>query len=514
MQCSGREALGLQASEMFGRSTAEVNVFGALVVFALAFVLHRNNLDNALLGWDAYATIIASRIETSADWWGTFAEVMMDGRLQVGDFYRPVGNLFIALDHAVWGLEPFGYQLTNLVLWSLSAALVFLFARRLLGAGALLGPVVVVVFYILHPAVLSILAFAARRTETLQIVFILLTLICLPVSADERKTPRHLLAGLFAALAVASKETGIIVLPLAFLHQMLVLERAAVVHRTTAAFRAVVPAVVLVAGVLAARLAVVGGMGGYHAAASMSLLERLVTFAPKYLQTVVVTGTLGRSPAATLFFVAIMLTLVALLAWLIVASRRWTQDQRCRVVGLGAVGAFWVLGQVGLACMSFQFSPRYVVGMVLGLALILGALAQGIWITRMTTGVTSRPVLAFATVLMAMATLPGLAGSTLWHDYPGFAEASKIQKRGLQVLAEQMRRHPPQRPTTITVPRQVGIMDGAVDHAWMLSPWGLQAWLEMSFPDTPVQVGLNNNIGQSRSHWNLVLTPGNPAEDR
>jgi hypothetical protein len=53
----------------------------------------------------------------------------------------------------------------------------------------------------------------------------------------------------------------------------------------------------------------------------------------------------------------------------------------------------------------------------------------------------------------------------------------------------------------------VGIMDDAVDHAWMLSPWGLQAWLEMSFPDTPMKVGLNTNAAPSRSHWNLVLFP-------
>lgn len=497
---------------MFGRSTARVNMLGAVLVFAAAFVLHIDNLDNALLGWDAYATIIASRIESSADLWGTFSEVMMNGRLPFGDFYRPVGNLFIAFDHAIWGLEPFGYQLTNLALWSLSASLVFLFARRLLGEGAILGPVVAAVFYILHPAVLSILSFAARRTETLQIVFILLALVSLPVSEGERSTPRHLLAGLFAALAVGSKETGIIVLPLAFIHQLLMLEHTTVFGRAIAAYRAVVPAGVLVAGVLGTRLGVIGGMGGYHMAPSMSFFERLVTFSPSYLQTVAVTGMPGRLSAAGFLFLAILLVLVSVVIWLFLASRRWTQVQRWRVVALGAVGIFWLLCQVGLACMSFQFSPRYVVGMVAGLALVLAALVEGIWITRKVIGATTRPVLTFAAASMAVAMMPGLAGSTLWYDYPGLAEASWIQKGELRALADAMRINPPQRRTTITVRRQVGIMDDAVDHAWMLSPWGLQAWLEMSFPDTPIQVGLNNNARQSRSHWNLVLIPGGPDD--
>lgn len=496
---------------MFGRSTTMVNALGALFVFAAAFVLHIDNLDNALLGWDTYATIIASRIESSADLWGTFSEVMMDGRLPFGDFYRPVGNLFIAFDHAVWGLEPFGYQLTNLSLWSLSALLVFLLGRRLLGEGAILGPVVAVVFYILHPAVLSILSIAARRTETLQIIFILLTLVSLPVSEGERRVPRHLLAGLFAALAVGSKETGIIVLPLAFIHQFLTFERTAVFGRTIAAFHAVVPAGVLIAAVLLARIPVIGGMGGYHMAAPTSLVERLVAFLPSYLQTVAVTGTPGRSSAAGFLFFAVLLALVSVTVWLFLASRGWTQGQRRRVVGLGAVGVFWLLMQIGLACMSFQFSARYVVGMVAGLSLVLAALVEGIWITRTIMGATTRPVLAFsAAASMAVAMLPGLAGSTLWYDYPGIAEASRIQKSELQALTEEIRLRPPRFRMRITVRRQVGITDDAVDHAWMLSPWGLQAWLEMSFPDTPIQVGVSTNAGQSRSHWNLVLVPGDP----
>lgn len=42
-----------------------VNAWGALLVFAAVFLLH---LDNALLGWDSYATIIAGRIES----WASF----------------------------------------------------------------------------------------------------------------------------------------------------------------------------------------------------------------------------------------------------------------------------------------------------------------------------------------------------------------------------------------------------------------------------------------------------------
>jgi hypothetical protein len=251
-------------------------------------------------------------------------------------------------------------------------------------------------------------------------------------------------------------------------------------------------------------------MGGYHMAASMSLAERLLTFSPKYLQTVAVTGAPGRSSAAGFLIFAILLGLVSVAVWLFLTSRRWTRSQRRRVIGLGAIGVFWLLGQVGLACMSFQFAPRYVVGMVAGLSLVLAALVEGIWITWTIVAATKRPVIASAAALTAVSMVPGLAGSKLWYDYPGLAEASRIQKNELQALSEEIRMHPPRYGKRITVRRQVAILDDAVDHAWMLSPWGLQAWLDMSFPDTPIKVGVSTNARQSQSHWNLLLVPRDP----
>jgi hypothetical protein len=240
----------------------------------------------------------------------------------------------------------------------------------------------------------------------------------------------------------------------------------------------------------------------------------MAAFWQMYLQTVAVTGAPSHSTAAGTISVLILLALVSVLIWLFRVSQSWGQEQRRRVIGLGAVGLFWLLGQIVLACMSFQFSPRYVVGMVAGLALILAALAEGISITRGIAHARRGPALALAAATLVLAMMPGLAGSTLWYGYPALAEASRIQKRELQVLADEIRTRPPQNPVAITVRRQVGITDKAVDHAWMLSPWGLQAWLEMSFPDTPYHISRNNKARPSRSHWNLVLIPGELERSR
>jgi hypothetical protein len=141
---------------------------------------------------------------------------------------------------------------------------------------------------------------------------------------------------------------------------------------------------------------------------------------------------------------------------------------------------------------------------------MLAALVEGILITRTIVTATKFPASAFAAALVAASMVPGLAGSKLWYDYPGIAEASRIQKNGLRALSAEIRKHPRQYGKRISVQRQVAILDDAVDHAWMLSPWSLQAWLEMSFPDTPIKVGVSTNARQSKSHWNLILVSGEP----
>src|SRR6185503_4024738 len=63
--------------------------------------------------------------------------------------YRPLTALSYAIDHAVWGLAPVGYHLTNLLLWALTAIVVDAFASRRLSAGPALAATLL---YVAHPA--------------------------------------------------------------------------------------------------------------------------------------------------------------------------------------------------------------------------------------------------------------------------------------------------------------------------------------------------------------------------
>ena len=125
-----------------------------LVIAGGAMVVQRGVLETSLLGYDGYVAILTSRVRNLADFVGTFTEVMMDGRLWAGDFYRPMGNLFLAFDYAVWGIDPFGYQLTSLLLWGATVGLLYALMRKMLGSNAWLGATLAVLFFALNAAAL------------------------------------------------------------------------------------------------------------------------------------------------------------------------------------------------------------------------------------------------------------------------------------------------------------------------------------------------------------------------
>ncbi len=154
-------------------------LFGAtvLVVFA-CFV---PDLRNALLGWDdaGYITenVRIRALSGSTVYWA-FTEFHCN-------YWAPLTWLSLALDYAVWGLDPVGYHLTNDILHALNAGMVFLVARRLLLARAVVGDAghadepgallasaaLSAVFFGIHPLRVESVAWAAERKDVLSVGF-------------------------------------------------------------------------------------------------------------------------------------------------------------------------------------------------------------------------------------------------------------------------------------------------------------------------------------------------------
>jgi tetratricopeptide (TPR) repeat protein len=139
----------------------------------------------------------------------------------------PVTWLTLGADYAVWGMNPFGYHLTNLLLHAAAAVVVYFVSRRLLGlampdsapGARRLGAAAAALFFALHPLRVESVAWITERRDLTSGLFFFLTILAY-LKAHERppavRTGWRLAALGLAALALASKSI-VMGLPLALL---------------------------------------------------------------------------------------------------------------------------------------------------------------------------------------------------------------------------------------------------------------------------------------------------------
>jgi protein O-mannosyl-transferase len=121
--------------------------------------------------------------------------------------YFPLTYTSFYLERGLWGLNPAGYHLINLLLHAANALLVWQVLARLRVPGAWLAGAI----FALHPVQVESAAWVTERKNVLMGVFFLLTLLLWIKSIDEQdKSPRrfYVLALVFYALALSAQVTA------------------------------------------------------------------------------------------------------------------------------------------------------------------------------------------------------------------------------------------------------------------------------------------------------------------
>jgi 4-amino-4-deoxy-L-arabinose transferase-like glycosyltransferase len=318
------------------------------------------------------------------------------------EYYRPVAFVSHALDWTVWGAEPFGYHLTNVLLHTGSTLLVWVLGRRLLDGAA---PVVAALLFALHPASHEAVYWIAARFDLLATFFTLLALWCL-----SGRTMGGRIAGWAAfGLALLSKESAISLLIIAPAWDVVVERRD---WRTTA--RRLVPLLAVAAACLVVRslgtdVAATGGsrrlgkmillalaLGGVLAAAwwrdrsstgpaSSTVVERGTPGGVAFFAFIVLAGLFGVAMGAVLWLPA-------------------TSAQAAEKLGFVAYVAFYSLTPLVTPSPSpLWFSPSSPLDALPGLiALTLAGSALAVWRRE----IASRPHVLFLLVLVGAALLP------------------------------------------------------------------------------------------------------------
>ena len=136
-------------------------------------------------------------------------------------YYRPFINLTYWLDYRLWGMQASGFRVTNIIFHLISCFLVFRLTEKIVNEknAAFLSTLL----FALHPVNTESVAWVVSRNNILVTIFILISLLFY-INGQEKDSPAaRYLAVLSFGCALFSKEFGVMVLPVIFLYNRLLM---------------------------------------------------------------------------------------------------------------------------------------------------------------------------------------------------------------------------------------------------------------------------------------------------
>jgi len=418
-------------------------------------------LDADFVGTDTLPAIVASQVHSLSDFLGLWTQPLMAGTdfvVSQAVFYRPIASLSFALDAALWGVNPVGYHVTNVLLQVAATVLAYCVLRslRLAWPSALVGAALVG----FHPTMVTAVPVIARRYDALSaaLLFGSLALLC---RGRQRWTTVAAVA-LFVA-ALLAKESAFAAIPLLPLILFAAwFDPDSSTHPSLNAYIwRVLPFVV--AGVVAfgVRYLILGALGGHHDVDIFTpnfeeyrvMLDRYVLFLFWPFRELY--------PERTIGWAALILASVLVLA----LALRFAGTRTRVLVGVGLAwtigfGAFFIL-------LRHIAGPWYMYYPLLGLALAVGAAAEGVWWTlrrRVGAEVLATGVLG---VFAAVYTLGSLATSPLvrpWDEWHQAGEVMREYLAGIQTCTSDI-----PSGTSVTLWNSPALFDDGSDESELLA---------------------------------------------
>ena len=206
-------------------------VFPGAIVAIVTFLVYLPALSNGFVSWDdgryVYENQNIRSLDLSFLWWTLTSVVLAN--------WHPITLISYGIDYAIWGLNPRGYHLTNIIFHAFNVLLVFILTLRLAGLtmprdtkektafglvskGALIAAAVAALFFGLHPLRVESVVWVSERKDVLCAFFFLLSLLSYfeYVRATSKKALFYGATLLFFILALMSKPMAI-TLPLVLL---------------------------------------------------------------------------------------------------------------------------------------------------------------------------------------------------------------------------------------------------------------------------------------------------------
>jgi len=211
--------------ESVGRISGRLRYLLPSLVALITFVVFSPALRNGFVNWDDLETLVENEnfrgLSLSHLRW-------MFTTFHLGH-YQPLSWLTFSLDYLLWGMNAFGYHLTNILFHSANAVLFYFLTLRLLAVAAptskitllKLGAGFSALLFAIHPLRVESVAWATERRDVLSAFFLLLTVLCYLKAASSEMNhkgarPWMIMSTALYVLSLLAKATGM-TLPLVLL---------------------------------------------------------------------------------------------------------------------------------------------------------------------------------------------------------------------------------------------------------------------------------------------------------
>jgi tetratricopeptide (TPR) repeat protein len=174
----------------------------ALIIMA-GFASFWPALSNGFVLWDDPAYILENQLAHTLSWANTkriFSTYILGN-------YQPLTILSFSLEHYFFGLDPFPYHLTNIILHAANAVLVYLLIMRLCARAPI--AILTTLLFTVHPMRVESAVWVTERKDVLFAFFYLLGLLQYGRYLQRNKVKHLFITFLFFVLSLLAKPTAV-----------------------------------------------------------------------------------------------------------------------------------------------------------------------------------------------------------------------------------------------------------------------------------------------------------------
>lgn len=173
MPVEEREETRMQATDDSNRKKLY-----ALIIFIFSFLLYSNTLSHEYALDD---DVIFKENRFVQQGFGGIKDIFSHGFLygfneRNNQSYRPLVSTVFAIEHAIFGADPFVGHLVNVLFYALTCGLLFFMLSQMFRNYGLLVPLLITLLYAAHPLHTEVVANIKGRDDMLTFLFMVLTL--------------------------------------------------------------------------------------------------------------------------------------------------------------------------------------------------------------------------------------------------------------------------------------------------------------------------------------------------